>query len=400
MSEQRAEHDPRPDARGQGEERVSVLHCRSSAATYGPERALMLMVDALGHRAIETRLLALYRQSEPSSPVHPWIEQAREDGLYADQIVDPGPFSIGVVRRLGRRITAADANILHTHDYKTNILGGLAARKHDRSMPWVATVHLHTSTSRRLRLYRAIDLFLLRLADRVITVSRDQRRLLLERGVDRRRIALVPNVIDAERFREEADERGAVRARLGIEGEVPLITTIGRLSVQKGMDHFLEAAAQVRQVRPETRFLIAGHGPLRGALESQAEALGLSDQLRFLGYRADVASILAASDVVALPSRDEGLPIILLEALSMGCPIVATRVGGVPDLIRDGETGLLVPPGAPDEVAARMLELISDREEAQRMGAAGLAFVKRSCSPDRAARRLSSIYRTVLNERR
>jgi glycosyltransferase involved in cell wall biosynthesis len=378
-----------------GSQRISVLHCRSSAATYGPERALML-----DQRDIETRLLALYRHPDPSSPVHPWIEQAREDGLYADQIVDPGPFSIGVVRRLGRRIGTADADILHTHDYKTNILGGLAARKQDRSMPWVATVHLHTSTSRRLRLYRAIDLLLLRLADRVVTVSRDQRRLLLERGVDRRRIALVPNVIDAARFREEADDRDAVRARLGIAANIPLITCIGRLSVQKGMDHFLEAAAQVHETRPDTRFLIAGHGPLRGALEAQAEALGLRDCIRFLGYRADVASILAASDVVALPSRDEGLPVILLEALAMGRPIVATRVGGVPDLIRDGETGLLVPPGAPEEVAARMLELVTDRDEAERMGQAGLAFVKRNCSPDKAARRLSSIYRTVLNERR
>lgn len=378
---------------------VCVLHCRSSAATYGPERALMMLVEPLAERGIDTRLLALYRQRDADAALHPLVEQAREMGLKADQIHDPGPFSIGVARRLARRVGNEGAQILHTHDYKTNILGGLAARRPDRGLPWVATVHLHTQGTRRLKLYRAIDLFLLRLADRVVTVSRDQRRMLLERGVDRHRIALVPNVIDAVAFQAAADERGAVRARLGLDALAPVITLVGRLAPQKGVDLFLSAVRDVRQQHPEARCLVVGHGPERERLEARARELELDGAVRFLGYRADVASILAASDLVAMPSREEGLPVVLLEAMASGKPVVASRVGGIPDLVRDGETGLLINPALPSELSEELLGLLADPARAQRIGEAARRYVGRHCSPERAARRLASIYRTVLAER-
>ncbi|MCB0217919.1 MAG: glycosyltransferase family 4 protein [Caldilineae bacterium] len=392
---------PRPTAGDQASATlpITVLHCRSSAASYGPERALMMLVEPLAAQGIESRLLALYRQREQGDAVHPLVEQARELGLRAEQIHDPGPFSIGVARRMARRVHASGAQILHTHDYKTNVFGGLASRRPDRGLPWVATVHLHTQSSRRLRVYRAIDLFLLRLADRVVTVSREQRRMLLDRGVDRRRVVLIPNVIDAGRFRELADAPQAVRARLGLPTEARVVTLVGRLAAQKGLDDFLEAARLVHAVQPETRFLIAGHGPERERLEGLSRALGLGEALRFLGYRADVASLMAASDLLVMPSHDEGLPIVLLEAMAMGLPIVATRVGGIPDLVRDGETGLLVAPGAPRELADEALGLLADRETADSLGRSAQRYVDRQCSPERATRRLAAIYRTVLAER-
>ncbi len=392
---------PRQRASGEllGERPIRVLHCRSSAASYGPERALMMLVDALAGHGVETGVLGLYRKRAEGDPVHPLVEQARERGLRAEQIHDPGPFSIGVARRMARRVHGSGAQILHSHDYKTNILGGLASRRPDKALPWVATVHLHTRSSRRLRIYRAIDLFLLRLADRVVTVSREQRRLLLARGVDRRRIVLVPNVIQAERFRALADEPAAVRSRLGLPPEAPVISLIGRLTPQKGVDDFLLAARRIHEAHPDARFLVAGHGSERERLESEAAALRLSDALRFLGYRADVASLMAASDLLLMPSHDEGLPVVLLEAMAMALPVVATRVGGIPDLLRDGETGLLVDAGEPDDLASEALGLLADRPAAEAMGRAAQRFVGRHCSPERAARRLAAVYRTVLAER-
>lgn len=379
---------------------LAVLNLRSSAQTYGPEQALMLLVDALADYAVSTRILALYRAPEGGAEQHPWLEQARERGLEAEQLEDPGPFSLGLARRLTRRVQESGADVLHTHDYKSNILGGLAARRADRGLPWVATVHLHTATSRRLRLYRAIDLFLLRLADRVVTVSRDQSRMLLARGLDERRVVLVPNVVEVARIRAAADDPAAVRARLGLPSTGPLISLVGRLSPQKGIDDFLIAAQVLHTFRPQTRFLVVGHGPLRQQLEAQAAALGLGPEaLRFLGYRADVPSLLAASDLVALPSRQEGLPMVLLEAMALARPVVASRVGGVGDLVKDGETGLLIPPGAPDKLAERLLALIDNPEQAGRLGEAAARHVALHCAPAHAARRLASLYHTILAER-
>lgn len=380
-------------------EPIRVLNCRSSGSIAGPEHALLHLASALGGRGVETQELALYRRGAEAPELHPWIEAARAAGLAADQVLDPGPFSIGVVRRMDRRIRRSGAQILHTHDYKTNILGGIAARRPDRGMPWVATVHLHTDTSRRLRLYRKLDLFLLRLADRVVTVSRDQCEMLARRGVDRNRIALIPTVIDGAAFRARAGEPAHTRQALGLSPAAPVVTLIGRLSNQKGVDDFLIAAERIHRAQPEARFLVVGQGPQRAALEAQAEALALDGAVSFLGYRSDTAPLLAASDVVALPSRAEGLPVVLLEAMAIGRPVVAARVGGVPDVLSDDETGLLVPPNAPDTLAERILGLLAEPGHARAIGAAAQRLADRRYAPATAARRLSAVYRTVLAER-
>jgi glycosyltransferase involved in cell wall biosynthesis len=126
--------------------------------------------------------------------------------------------------------------------------------------------------------------------------------------------------------------------------------------------------------------------------------LGLEGAVRFLGYQAEVAPILAASDLLVLPSRAEGLPVVLLEAMALARPVIAARVGGVPEVIRDGENGLLVAPGAPNELADRVLGLLADPAAAERLGNAGRRQVVQRYSPDMAARRLAAVYRAVLQE--
>jgi glycosyltransferase involved in cell wall biosynthesis len=348
---------------------------------------------------VESHFLALYRRPREGPEVHPWIAAARSGGVPADQVLDPAPLSLGVLRRLGRRIRASGADVVHTHDYRTNILGGVVARRPDASVPWVATVHLHTNTSRRLKLYRAVDLFLLRLADRVITVSRDQRRMLLARGIDRHRLVLVPTVVDAAACVGEAGDPAEARAAIEVPQEATVVTLVGRLTSQKGVDTFLEAAGVVHHRRPEALFVVVGDGPDRAALQAQADAASLNGAVRFLGYREDIPRVLAAADIVVMPSRAEGLPHLLLEALAVGRPVVASRVGGIPDVVHHGETGLLVPPAAPGEVADSVLRLLDDPELARRLGHQGRRYVTRHCSPDLAARRLASVYRAVLAER-
>jgi glycosyltransferase involved in cell wall biosynthesis len=232
-----------------------------------------------------------------------------------------------------------------------------------------------------------------------VTVSRDQRRLLLRRGVDRRRLVLVPNVIDADAFAARGGDPMETRRELGIATDAPLIALVGRLTSQKGVDSFLAAAQVICATHPATRFIVAGMGPDRAALELEAKDMGVAGNVRFLGYRDDVPALLAASDIVVLPSRSEGLPIVLLEALAVERPVVAAAVGGVPDLLRHGHTALLVPPHAPADVAAGVLRLLADPDLARRIGAAGGQHVRRHFTPKSAARRLAAVYRTVIAER-
>jgi glycosyltransferase involved in cell wall biosynthesis len=194
-------------------------------------------------------------------------------------------------------------------------------------------------------------------------------------------------------------DREAARNELELSGDAPVVTFMGRLSVQKGVDHFLAAAGNVLQTGQDVAFVVAGDGPQRAILEAQSADLGLDQNVRFLGYRSDSASVLRASDIVVLPSRAEGLPVVLLEALAVGCPVIATRVGGIPDLVRHGHTGLLIQPNAPQQLSAAMQRLLSDPGLAARLGNAGRAHVVSAYAPERAARRMASVYRTVLAER-
>ena len=308
-------------------------------AATGTAHAFDQLVPALVRTDVVPRVLAVYRRPADGPVVHPWVTDLRDRGIRADQIVDPGPMSLDVVRQMVLRVRRDSCDVLHTHDYKSNLLGGLAARRADAALPWIATVHLHTDATRRLRIYRALDLFLLRLADRVITVSREQQRLLRRRGVEPRRLVLVPNVIDVDAFRAGAGRPDRARSAVGLPRQGPVVAAVGRLAHQKGLDLFLEAAVGIGRQRPDCRFVIAGSGPLRPALERQVDLSGLRDRVHLVGYRSDVARLMLACDVVVLPSRSEGMPLVLLEALAMARPVVAARVGGVPEVLADGVGG-------------------------------------------------------------
>lgn len=378
---------------------LKALHLRSSSGRHGPERAILELVPALSQLGVDTELIALYRRPVGGPVDHPWLGEAEAAGLPAFQIADPSVLSVRAVRRLAWRVRRSGADLLHTHDYKSNVLGGLVARQADRSMPWVATVHLHTTTTRRLKLYRALDLFLLRLADRVVTVSRDQRRLLLRRGVDRRRVVLIPNVIDAEAFSALAAPRATTRAELGCDQDSPLLVAVGRLTPQKGIDVLLEALPAILEAVPGVTVLVVGDGISNDALQQTSRTAGLAARVRFLGAREDVPSLLAAADLVVIPSRSEGLPLVLLEAMAVGTAVVATDVGGMTDLVTDGEHGWLLPPNRPDALAAAITDALTHDERRNTVAAAARHRVRVAAAPGRAARRLAAVYRTVLAER-
>jgi glycosyltransferase involved in cell wall biosynthesis len=275
--------------------------------------------------------------------------------------VAPG-LRAGLVYRLAREFARTRADVVHTHNNAPLIYGGPAARLAGvRAV--VQTRHGQaTGTSRRHRLaFRVATLF----AQRVVCVSEDSRRLSADQGVAVRRLAVVRNGIDTSRF-----------AYLGPVSGGPVVM-VGRLVPLKGVDTLLRSVALVVRRRPEFRLEVAGDGEARPGLEALTRELGLGGHVRFLGDVRDVPGLLARAAGVVLPSLSEGISLTLLEAMARGLPVVATDVGGNPEVVKDGVTGWLVPPADPEKLAAALLDLGAVCDLTRAMGRAGRDRVER-----------------------
>jgi glycosyltransferase involved in cell wall biosynthesis len=269
-----------------------------------------------------------------------------------------------LLARLRRFFRARGVEVVHAHNLAPLLYGGLAARLLGARRPAVVySEHnqIYRAGERARRRFRRY----VRLADDVVAVSHDLRRTLVQGLKVPRPVRVLHNGIDPRAF-GDADASG-VRRELGAAPGEFLVGTAVVLSEQKGVRHLLDAARLVRAADPSIRFVVAGDGPLRPELERTAAALGLDGAVRFLGYRSDVPALIAALDAYVLPSLWEGLPLALLEALAGGKPIVATHVGGNPEVVEDGENGLLVPPRDPDALARAILALRADAAGRERM---------------------------------
>ena len=263
-------------------------------------------------------------------------------------------------------------DIVHTHMYASNISGTLAARM--AGVPVIIS-HVHAAHEWRNWGRGMMDRFLDRFRSGYIAVSEAVREAFLEKtGLDCRDKVRV--IYNAQRFTDEdvaADPR-ALREELRIPAGSPVVGTITRLVPVKGLDVLLRAARLVTGQRPEARFVIVGKGCEKAALENLTAQLGLERNVIFTGERTDVQDFYSFFDLFALSSHSEGFGIVLLEAMHFGTPIVATAVGGVPEFVRDGETGLLVPPGSPGPLAGAILKLLGDSALSRRLSGAAQEY--------------------------
>ena len=278
-------------------------------------------------------------------------------------------------------------DVLHAHMFGANVWGTTLGRL--ARVP-VVIAHEHVWSFQGKPLRRLIDRHVIgRLATLVLAVSRDCRRKMIEiEGLAPEKVMYVPNGIPPLR---PATGR-SVRAELGISEHDPVIGSIAVLRRQKAIDLLLAASVELRRRFPRLRVLLAGDGPERASLERLARDLGLEKTVIFVGYRSDVSEVLAALDVVVSTSSFEGSPLALLEAMAAARPIVATAVGGVPDLIEDGVHGLLVSPGDSHEVSEAVASLLEQPERGRRMGEAARERQRREFDIDVIVRRLEDLY--------
>lgn len=311
-----------------------------------------------------------FRVSVGFSSSGPIQESIRDMGISLTRLprltrVDPMLFS-GMCQLIRRE----RPQIVHTHLFKSDFHGRLAARL-CKVPVIVSTAHNIDAWARRLPLGYIYGLTT-RLADQIIAVSDEVRDFQIRyTNTPPAKIATIHNGVDVSAFENQIENGKAVRKELGLSESAPVIGIVGRLERQKDHNTFLEAAVRIKRSLPEARFLIVGDGSLRGELLSHARALDLLPAALFCGIRKDIPAVLAALDVLVFSSRWEGLPVTLLEGMAAGLPVVSTAVGGVPGVVIENETALLVSPGSPEALAKASLAVLQDKALAGKLGAAG-----------------------------
>jgi glycosyltransferase involved in cell wall biosynthesis len=319
----------------------------------------------------------------------PFLDRVEQEGIRSRVVPLGGALDVRAVARLRAFLRRERADVLHTHThFSLNAVGRLAGRTAGAGV--IAHMHIENvfrdaPAARRAQV--ALDNSTARLCRWIIAVSEATHAALVAQGYPPDRTLTVHNGVEVG---EPGNPAQFTPAPTG-----PVVLEVGRLCAVKGQRELIEALP--RLARTDVTLLLAGEdvesgGAYREALERAARDLGVADRVRFLGRRDDVPALLAAVDVLVLPSWIEGLPLVVLEAMAAGVPVVATDVGGTPEAVADGETGVLVPPRDVDALAGAIDALLSDPERARRLGAAGRERARERFDAESAARRVVGLY--------
>jgi glycosyltransferase involved in cell wall biosynthesis len=369
----------------------------------GPARHVILLTAGLGVRGYRT-LLVIGRESPREGNL---LDVAAAEGVACQQIAHLGreirPLKdLRVLWTLYRQMRAQRPHIVHTHAAKAGVLGRLAA--------WLAGVpvvvhtyhgHVLSGYFGRVRnwAFRQIEATLARGTTVLVTVSAGVKQALVDlRVAPPERIRVVPLGLELDAL-AGALPRGSLRREAGFSDQAPLVGIVGRLAPIKDLPNFLRAARRVLDRMPEARFSVVGDGDERARLESLAHELGLADVIHFHGWRRDLAAVYGDLDVVVNCSRNEGTPVALIEALAAGRPVVATAVGGTPDLLGEGRWGRLAPPAVPDVLADAIVETLRGGDPVRGRSHAARLHVLEQHSSRRLVEDIDALYRGLLAAR-
>lgn len=367
----------------------------------GPAIHAILLTEGLRSRGYETVLVS-GQEGPGEGSLRDRAVQKGVAPLFLPELgrqVRPGR-DLTALLKLVRLLRQQQPEIVHTHTAKAGALGRIAA-KIARVPIVVHTFHGHVMhgyfSHRVTRLFLAIERCLATATTRILTVSDEVRGELLRLRIGRPdTVGVMPLGLELDGFLRSDRRSGEFRRSLGVSPEVPLVGIIARLVPIKDHSTFLEAASDLHRSRPDVRFLIVGDGELRPDLEQQAHALGLSQCIDFLGWQRDLEPIYADLNLAVLSSLNEGTPVSLIEAMASGLPVVATRVGGVSDLVEHGKTGLLVPPKDPEALSGAMKALLGDPERGREMGRLARETVYPTYSDAALIDRMDRLYSSML----
>jgi len=332
---------------------INVLHIRDSGKVFGAERVIMSIVGADYNLHLNFTVAS-------------FVGKGREDNQFLNELKDVCDtamisenrlFDLKIIHQLLQLIKKRDIDVIHSHDVKSNFYGLIAAKI--TKTPIISTVHGWISNSYKQKIYIYIDRILKKFFNKVIIVSQSQLNILRTHGVSEKNISYVPNSVSLSDFGNK-NSSGLFRKELNLTPKNLLIGNIGRLSPEKGQCDFIEAAKIISEKYEEVRYILIGDGPDYHFLKDYTDQLKLTEKVIFAGYRKDITDVYSSLNLIVLSSYTEGMPNVILEAMAAEVPIIATRVGGVSELIENGNTGIMVDPGKPKELASAINHALSN----------------------------------------
>jgi len=366
---------------------IKILDLRDTDEIGGPGKTVLETYRAIDHARFDVHL-GIFRSLDDHSDT-PFLQAARAIGMPVHEVRGRGPYDPMLIRRLAALVRSEAFDIVHPHEASSDVIT-LAMRAIHR-VPIVSTAHGWIGNSRKGRFMVNLDKRVLRRFDRVIAVSQKLQRDLIAAHVPAAKVTLLHNAIVLDKYRRTG-ERGALDALIGRQVPRPVLVSIGRLSPEKGHADLVEALARVATDGRRMSAVFAGDGPSRPDLESRIRAAGLQDWVHLPGYVQEPARILQDADLMVLPSHTEGLPNAALEAFALEVPVLATRVGGTPEVVTDGVTGRLVPSQSPQDLAAGITSFLDDPETWRRWARAGRRVVETNFDFSARTRKLEAIY--------
>jgi len=342
-----------------------------------------------------------------SNPGGIFEKKLMEVGIKIDPLDMTRRYNIGTISQLKKIIKTKNVQIVHSQGGRADFFARIAARI--ANVPIIISsmamlVEGYDVSILRKGLYVLIDRWTERWVNKFIVLSEALRRSLIERHkIPPEKIVKIYNGIEIEEYnpdlKEVRNKKLEVKRVLGLKNDVPVIGAIGRLVWQKGFEYLIRAAPEVLKKCPEARFLIVGEGPLRNKLILTSEKLNVADRITFTGFRSDIKEILASIDVLAMPSLLEGLPMVLLEAMAMAKPIVATRIDGITEVLENDKMALLVPAKNPHALAEAIVGILNDKAKANFFGQNAREAMKEKFSVKKMVEQIELVYEKLLYEK-
>ena len=372
---------------------MRVVHLLASPFYGGPERQMLGLA-----RHMPAEVESVYLSFAERGLAAPFIDEVRRQGYEGALLAHNAPHIPACVAEVAGRLRALRADLLCCSVYKPDLVGWIAARR--IGIPVVAVSHGWTAATWKVRVNEALDRWVLRRMDAVACVSQGQAEKVRQARVPEAKIVVIPNAVGAEAF---GDPDPACRAEMERWFTPPprwLVGTAGRFSPEKGFPLLIDAAAEVVRRRQDVGFILFGDGPERAAIEALVAARGLQTHVVLAGFRDDVPRFLPDLDLAVMSSHTEGLPVFLLEAAAAGLPCVATAVGGIPEVIVEGETGHLVAAGDASGLARHLLGLVEDPARRRAMGEAARARVRSHFTFEAMGQRYYELFARLVRGRR
>jgi glycosyltransferase involved in cell wall biosynthesis len=371
---------------------INILDLRDSPWVDGPGRTILQCASMIDPRRC---VISVGGFCGASWSAHDYLQAAQSLGLPVYPIPEKRSLDLSLIGQISGVIKAAAIELLHTHDIRSRIFGLLAAKR--AGIPTVTTCHGWIANTRKRRLLCLLDQRTLRFADRVIAVSEAMAGQLAGFGVPPQRIRVIRNALVIEDYQPGRDN--ALRAEWGIPAGALLIGNIGRLSAEKGQELFVRAAREILSSHPAVYFVLVGIGPEESRLRALSRELGIEERVLFAGYRQDMVRVYRSLDLVVQSSYTEGMPNVILEALLMELPVVASSVGGTAEIVKPVSEAFLVQPGRSDELVAAIAKILDDPGHYRELAGSGRRFVAEHFNQDRRVLQLTDVYEEIRAER-